>query len=504
MTLSNFVPRENDNGQTLGTPQKQWSNVYANDLTLNGESLNNKLQNMQINITPQMFGAKGDNTGDDSAALNAFFAYDTKVPKIVPKGTYRITNTLRIPGYWRDADSDYGFYNIKFEDAQINYQGAVGDCSVLIYNHFRSHISGLSVSKYSKANFVQVTGCWHCQFEDWGIYSDLWLNGNTNGKLIGPGQNNSEIATVSIMHLLFINMWMLGAIRCNKGTGYINSIKFDKSHIRGDGSTIQYGVIFTGATSYQNIVFDNSDLSYYTKAIVKVNDTIENGSLTFRSVYFDTAIPIVEDNNGLYIVYDNCYFSANNIPVIITNQSSFEDTDLISSECDAPIVKHRYSNNLIPNGNFNSTIFADVVSSYNTNIVLAFGTTNTNATGRKLTITLPDGFSGNRNMYFKKKTCRANAPISFAVRGKKVQGTATLNIGVNNKYTVVDFSKYADGEEFVIALCPKRDRQYWGAAGVEPGLVWSFTSSSGNCVLDIYEIIVCSGTEVEFNMPCEP
>ena len=48
---NNFVPRDNDNGQTLGTTNKKWSNVYAKNINLNGSSLATLLNNKQNKLT---------------------------------------------------------------------------------------------------------------------------------------------------------------------------------------------------------------------------------------------------------------------------------------------------------------------------------------------------------------------------------------------------------------------------------------------------------------------
>lgn len=502
MTLSNFVPRENDNGQTLGTPQKQWSNVYANDLTLNGESVNNKLQNMQINITPQLFGAKGDGVTDDTAALNAFFAYNGKTPKVIPKGTYKTTQTIFIPGQWRGAGGDYGAYSIKFDDAQINYQGSVGGCSVIIYNHFRSHINGLSISRASKTNFVQVTGCWHTQFENWGIYSDLWLNCNTNGLLV----KDTDYTTESIMHLNFTNMWMQGTIDFDaSSTSFINSVKFDKCSIGGNQGSIANALVFHGGRSYQNIIFDASDLSYYSDSLVKLNGEVTNGTVTFRGVYFDTLVPTLDRTNGMQIIYDNCYFSADGlVPGTLPTNSLPETILMHNCEANCPSIKQRYSGNLVTNGNFSTTAINDVFTGTPSNTTRVFAASDRNPNGRKMTIAYDNGTYERRWMYVRLKTSKAYSPISFVMRGTKVSGQGVFKLGVKSKYKEFDMGKFADGEDFVLAFCPARDKQYWVTVGEIFNIVLECATSSGNLTVDIYEMIVCNGTEVEFNMPCEP
>lgn len=491
----NFVPRENDNGQTLGTQEKQWSKLYAKDIVLNGNSLS-----AQTVVVPQMFGAKGNNTGDDSAALNAFFAYETKATKVIPKGTYRITSTVYIPGYWRDVNSDYGMYNIRFEDAQFNFQGTAGGCAVAIYNHFRSHISGLSVSKASKTNFVQITGCWHSQFEDWCLYSNVYLNCSDNGVLTGKTK-----ATNSIMHLNFTNIWMQGTMDFNAYTdSFINSIKFDKCSMGGNQSAIANALVFNGSVSYQNIIFDSCDLSYYSESLVKVTGTVDNGSLTFRGTYFDTVVPTLDRTNGLQIIYDNCYFSANGLsPATLPTNSLPETVVMPNCESDCPTIKQRYSGNLVTNGNFSTTAINDVFTGTPTGATRTFVASDRNPNGRKMTMTFTDATNASRNMYARLKTSKAYSPISLVLRGTKVSGSGIFNIGVKGKYQQFDMSKFDDGEDFVIAYCPCRNKYYWANVGESFNVVLQCPTSSDNLTVDIYEMIVCNGTEVEFNMPLE-
>lgn len=60
MTTHNFVPRYNDDGETLGTPQKQWSNVYTKDVSINGENLSVKLANVADSASAAITGVAND------------------------------------------------------------------------------------------------------------------------------------------------------------------------------------------------------------------------------------------------------------------------------------------------------------------------------------------------------------------------------------------------------------------------------------------------------------
>ena len=56
MAIPNIVPRNNNDGETLGTVQKQWSNVYTNDVTVNGVALVGKLNAIDTSLESHSVG----------------------------------------------------------------------------------------------------------------------------------------------------------------------------------------------------------------------------------------------------------------------------------------------------------------------------------------------------------------------------------------------------------------------------------------------------------------
>ena len=68
MAIPNIVPRNDNDGETLGTVQKQWSNVYAVDVTVNGVALVGKLDTIDTSLESHTVGiaALGTNKADKS------------------------------------------------------------------------------------------------------------------------------------------------------------------------------------------------------------------------------------------------------------------------------------------------------------------------------------------------------------------------------------------------------------------------------------------------------
>ena len=119
----------------------------------------------------KQIGLKGDNTTDETTALNNFYDLNIKGNKVLDEGIYLITGPVYIKGLWRQSssNSNNGFVKFTFDKATFNYQGIDDGNSIIIYNLFHQEINGLSLSRYSKANVVTIIGSWHTSFKNLDI-----------------------------------------------------------------------------------------------------------------------------------------------------------------------------------------------------------------------------------------------------------------------------------------------------------------------------------------------
>ena len=69
------------------------------DIRADIEQLSTEIDGLSPFVTPQMFGAKGDGTTDDTTAINNTLSHANSSGKQVyfPAGTYKVTSTLKVP-----------------------------------------------------------------------------------------------------------------------------------------------------------------------------------------------------------------------------------------------------------------------------------------------------------------------------------------------------------------------------------------------------------------------
>ena len=287
---------------------------------------------IEDDLHSKQIGLKGDGTTDETTKLNTFFSTAVECnKKVVDRGIYLTSDIVYIKGAWRQDSGNNGQKRIVFDDATIKYTGTANNASVVLYNMFKYNVSGLCVSRDSNANYVQIVGCWHLNYNDWDI-QDLHID-NDSTNLSGLTYSTLSDEYVAANNVYIKGMLTIGAT----SPAYNNVISFYNSIINATDKS--YCVRLLGATSKQNIQFISCDLSYASTSIFSVAET-QTGkcSITSFGCYYDSGIKIFENDDKKSVVYtsiasflaantnqemQNILFTNYNKDMVISNSSPF-------------------------------------------------------------------------------------------------------------------------------------------------------------------------------------
>jgi hypothetical protein len=448
-------------------------------------------------INSKQFGAYGNDNNDDTTALNNFFKYDTNIKKVVNQGIYKTTNTVFIEGKWRkDSETDYdnSLKYITFDNATINYVGNGDRCILFLYNHFKTTFEGLTVTRTSNNGYIDMTGVWHCRFVNFDMKCDLKMNYDTS--IV-----NDTILTTSIHTCVFDNVNILGNIYMDSTNTYINSIHFRNCCL--DCKNIKpYALELKGSDGYQNIIFSNTDISYFTTSLLKINDTSSGkGHIKFENCYFDTGLPLVEDfdfksfnidllnnldasNTAMQFLYTSDYMSnfnlynqnrhCNSLPMGLQNLNYNGDLSYIGEN-----PKHAFLSN-------------------DSNVTKSFVTTDANISGNALRLEVADNTQA--TLYGYGITAPIKSNYTMAYRIIKHSGSGTMMLGNNNCYVTYDLDKIENDKEFILTNSPFGNPDALFEVGDSLGN--SITFQNGvDIVLDIVEMIIVAGNLLTINLP---
>jgi hypothetical protein len=450
---------------------------------------------VEDHINAKQFGAFGNDDNDDTVALNNFFNYDTNIKKIINQGVYKTTDTIFIKGKWRkDGENDYdnSLKYITFNNATINYAGAEDKCILFMYNHFETTFEGLTITRTSNKGYIDMTGMWHCKFINFDMKCDLKMNYDTT--IV-----NDTIFTTSIHTCVFDNINLLGNLSMDSTETFINSIHFENSCL--NGKNIQdYAIELTGETGFQNIKFTDCDISYYTKAILKINNESENArNIKFESCYFDTGLPLTEDYNfkGFKIDLINNFDASNVCKHLLYTYDYMKNFNIYNQNSNCNSLPIGFEN-LNYNGDF-SYIGENSKHSFlsnSENVTKTFITTNSNNSGNALRLTFKNAESTTLYSYGVKAPIKTNYTVAY--RMIKRSGTGTLLIGNMTQYKPLNLADVEKDKEFILVNSPL----YLADREIGADLGSSLTLSNGeDVVLDIIEIIIVAGNVLSINLP---
>lgn len=443
----------------------------------------------------KQFGAVGDGVEDDTEILKKFFK-TTGYKRVVNKGVYKVTDTIFVKGKWRE-DSNDKFDNsvnhIIFENGTIHYQGPANKCVMFFYNHFGSVIENLCITRTSNNTYIDMSGVWHTKFINCDLKCDIGMNHDVS---ILKDTN----ATKSVHSIVFDNLHVIGNFKMNTKDIYINCVHIKNSFIYGN-QLKEYALELRGSTGFQNIKLTDCDISYFTKALLKINDVNTGyGNVKFESCYFDTALPITEDSKfkGLRIDLINNFDASNVSKQLLYSEDYMKNFNIYNqnSNCNSLPISLM---NLNYNGDF--SYIGDnpkkTFISSDSRVTKTFVKTDSNNSGNALRLTYTDSEQGiTLYNYGLKAPIKSNFTLAYRV--VKRSGKGLLQVGNRGQYKNIDLSLIDNNKEFIIACSPLNQASY----DVGDTLNGSFSLLRGeNVILDIIEIIFVPGNVLMFNIP---
>lgn len=460
------------------------------------------------------FGCKQDGQTDDTINFQRFLSHFGKVNLLVPPGIIRITDTIHIQGIFRGVNSfknNTAYRRLDFDAASIKWDGPKDACSVQIFCHYKTIISGLNFASYSdyKSNYVNICAVWESKIENFG-FDRLCFNENNQANELPYGLTDFEIYYQ--FNNVFENGTVLRDIKItstskdviNK-TYMINSLKFKHVVI---GSTVygtsKYNISFYGGVACNNIGFFDCDLSYSTNAVFFIEKAMTGATLSLEHCYLDTAVPLVEDFDFKFLTINltNCFEASND-----SKQMSYFKTKNYMSN--SRIGTRGIEANHLPLSILNLAINGDL--SYeilSPNWIKYFNLSSIHFKERAYSMhhkALAFEFIG-KGAYLHFLVC-SYVPITgvytAGFRIKKIKGAGTVQFNYSDMfYKNYSFDKIPDGEEVTIATYGNGYVEL--KEGVAPYLQLHSIEERNNLLLELLEIIFIPGTHLTFNLPLHP
>lgn len=467
-------------------------------------ALNNGLKAQLIHggtIYARQYGVKLDDATDDTARLNAFFKMFGQAKLVINDGIAVTTAPLIVKGRWRE-DSPTVYNNsirkLVFDQATIRYTGTADKCAIMFWNHFTSYIEGLAISRSSNKCYVDMTMVWNSEFTNFDIPM-LCMNRDTS--II-----TETIADRSVHTTKFSRGYIAGYnLRMDATNTWINSIHFDTVNFFSNKTT--YCVEFYGTSSFQNITFNKCDLSYATKSIFYIDQTIANScAIKLASCYLDSVIPYTEDSNlkGFKLDVQNVIEAQSNSAtrdIIYTKDfmKTYRTGSFGANTDSVPTMNM----NLCKNGDFYCTnpLASPGWISNNVSSTYTFKAGNASLSGNILVAE----YSANVTNYFYGIPAPITASYVAGVRFKLISGTGTIKLGfgATAAYRTVDLSKITVGEEILVTTNGFANTTY--TEGANMSLIFDLSNKGAeNVVLEISEVFIVAGVQARAMLPLHP
>lgn len=259
MALPEFPNSPTVNGvYTVGGRTWQWrSDNRWHPLSFNGEA---------YYVTPEMFGAVGNGTTDDTVAMTSFFTATAKTKMLRPGATYFVTDRLNMLNqqdvmvYGNGArilrNQTDGMYPGQAPNPFTGYTGTGVDWHILVIKNCKNvKIDGLRIrGGYNPANPQTA-----------GIYTSYWGNAQTNGRgEDGHGVSICQSEDVTVDNCEIVNVW--GDCVWVTSGGYLG----DPSHTPNRNIAVRncdFRNPFRAATAsvhHIGLVFENNYVEKYT------------------------------------------------------------------------------------------------------------------------------------------------------------------------------------------------------------------------------------------------
>lgn len=472
--------------------------IVSDSVTCDGGNyiqLNNGLKAKLVHngtIYARQFGLKLDGVSDDTNALSNFMKNFGLASLVVDNGTCVITDTVFVKGHWRKDNSSEGYSNkrnrLTFINSDIKYMGSK-KASLIFINHYRSKISGLSITRDSSENWIEFCGCWYIRFSDFEV-SDIKFN---------VSNYIESIKSKASVDCLFFDGYIYdGFIELDSTGTYINNICFQNVGISSIKSN--HCVVLKGG-HLQKLTFDKCDLSYSTTSIFNIIDepTTTQPSIILNNVYLDSAIPIFCNNDlkGFRLIKNGCVDASQNykqktVVSLFDYMNSFDLSTHSQSINHLPIIHQNLAKNgdlssHISNSNWNyksGDVDREILSHESGNVV-RYTFKNTQGT-----------------IYFYGIPAPTTSTYVSFLRVRKVSGTGRLQIGFKGVYNIYDFSQISDGTELLMtcrqSVTIDKDDE------LRILLNKPVEDENNNLVIDIIEISILCGNMLQIATKLHP
>lgn len=469
--------------------------AITNNPTLIAELvIENELHTKQI-------GLKGDDTTDETTKLNTFFSKSILCNKrVIDAGVYKTTGKVNIKGVWKQDSGNNGQKSIIFDNATIHYTGNSGECSVVLYNMFKTYIKGLCITRNSEVNYVSFVGCWHVKCDNFDVKDIHITNESTDITGLTSTSNN-------IVYLSFDTLFCMGTLYITStSSNYINCVNFYNSVINPYTNSRDYCVVLGGALSKQEINFTNCDLSYAKYGVFNVLET-QTGhcSINCYGCYFDSSIPYFYGDDKKGAVFNNMYYmapaySATQIPNLtyhdFVKNTSYTGYGTVGSNLAIANI------NYVINGNISYTdsspqAAGDLFGANNANWTLTYITSSLSISGNARKLENAASSVGNRSISVRGIEAPRDGHYLAYARLKITNGSCeTVELAFKSTYMDIDFTRLGNNE-FIITNDKK--------ATIETGTPLSFNllfkNASIGMTVEVYEVGVTDGSTYIPNAP---
>lgn len=275
-------------------------------------------------VTPEMFGAVGNGTANDTAALSAFFSATSKTKMMRPGATYLVTDRLNMISqqdvmvYGNGArilrNQTDGMYPGQPNNPNTGYVNPGIDQHILVILNCKNVlIDGLRIRGGYNPASPQTAG----------INTSYWSNSQTNGR----GEDGHGISIVQSEDIIcrnneVVNVW--GDAFWITSGGYLGDVSL---------------------TPCKNIVIENNDIRNPFRGLLS---SVSHVNLTFRGNYgekytgYTTAV-LLEPNNN---VTQNCINT-----IIADNIISAGLSGCVAVTSSGPLLNGAYVTNVQITGN---------------------------------------------------------------------------------------------------------------------------------------------------------
>ena len=344
--FDDFAKQISDEATARQNADNDLQTAIDNEATARQNAIKNVNETMEMYkhcLTPQMYGAKGDGTTDDTEAINATITAhnETGLPVYFPKGKYKVTGALTEVTTAGDifgtgeiigtGTTDVSLLTIK---AKVRVDGltfTVEDYkSVIVLNSCRSAIVEHCVINSNTSFGVHIYNSLLCSIKDCyiihcpkciyissngGDTGDNYFTGNTFDTSDGTGK--CVLYFESGGGIRFLNNKILSyALGLDIRSGANTSVMIVDGNSMENGSTALY---LNNSVGYGRIVFSNNQLSNM-KVIIE-NNAYEVGIIgnIFTGARVSNSVALTINNSGGCVSFQNNVVKGYNYSVMCYN-----------------------------------------------------------------------------------------------------------------------------------------------------------------------------------------